>query len=136
LACDFVVAAKTWRYEPDENPKRRHAWSNAHAGFVIVQGVEIGKCPNNISLAEAERLLNTGIPLNATRSVAGYPARVYVVHDGVVYRATPTNPGVSYHAFPEKAEEFRRLPRSVREAILSEANRQGYGEDVGRWSRS
>ena len=130
------MALTTWRYEPDENPKRRHAWPNPHAGFVIVQGVEIGKCPNNIPRAEAERLLNTGIPVMAARSGVGYPKRIYVVHEGVVYRATPTNPGVSYHAFPEKAEEFRRLPRGVQEAILNEAERQGRGEDVSRWSRS
>ena len=120
----------------DENPKKKHAWAHARAGFVVVQGVEIGKCPNNISVAEAERLLNTGIPVEAARSVAGYPTRIYVVHDGVVYRATPTNPGVSYHASPEQAEEFRRLPRGIQEAILSEADRQGRGENVRRWSRS
>jgi hypothetical protein len=130
------VAARTWRYEPDENPKRKHAWSNPYAGFVIVEGVEIGKCPNNISLAQAERLLNSGIPVMAARSGAMYPKRIYVVHDGVVYRATPTNPGVSYHAFPETAEEFRRLPRGVQEAILTEATRQGRGDDVLRWTRS
>jgi len=101
-----------------------------------VEGVEIGKCPNNISLDEAERLLNAGIPVRSTRSAAGHPKRIYVVRDGVVYRATPTNPGVSYHAFPEKAEEFRRLPSGVQEAILGEAERQGRGQDVRRWSRS
>ena len=131
-----MVAARKWRYEPDEMPKKKHAWSNAHAGFVIVQGVEIGKCPNNISLSEAERLLNAGTPVRASRSAARHPKRIYVVHAGVVYRATPTAPGVSYHAFPERAEEFRRLPRSVREVILAEAERQGSGEDVRRWSRS
>jgi hypothetical protein len=130
------MATTTWRYETDENPKRRHAWSNAYAGFVVVQGVEVGKCPNNISSTVAERLLNTGIPVQAPRSAAPYPKRIYIVHDGVVYRATPTNPGVSYHAFPEKAEEFRRLPRSVRGSILSEAERLGHGNEVRRWSEA
>jgi hypothetical protein len=130
------MATRTWRYEPDENPKRKHAWSNPHAGFVVVQGVEIGKCPNNISIAQAEQLLNIGIAVDMPRSPAAYPKRIYIVHNGVVYRATPTNPGISYHAFPEKVEEFRRLPRSVQEAILSEAGRLGHGDDVGRWSRT
>ena len=130
------MTTTAWRYEPDENPKRKHAWSRAHAGFVVVQGVEVGKCPNNISIAEAGRLLNTGIPVHAPRSATPYPTRIYVIHDGVVYRATPTNPGVSYHAFPEKADEFRRLPRGVQGAILSEADRLGHGEAVRRWSRA
>lgn len=126
----------TWRYEPDENPKRKHAWGNPYAGFVTMQGIQIGKCPNNISIPDAERLLNGGIPVEATRSASAWPKRIYIVHDGVVYRATPTNPGVSYHAFPERAEDFRRLPRHDQEAILDEAERLGQGDQVRRWSRA
>ncbi len=129
------MATPRWHYEPDEHPKKKHAWSNPHAGFVNVQGVEIGKCPNNISIAEAEQFLNTGIPFIPPRTSVTYPTRIYVVHSGVVYRATPTNPGVSYHAFPERAEDFRRLPRSLRESILNEADRLGHGDAVRRWSR-
>ena len=65
----------------------------------------------------------------------GYPTRIYVVHDGVVYRAKPTNPGVSYHAFPETSEELQKLPRATLRAIRERADALGCLVQVNRWIR-
>jgi hypothetical protein len=54
------------------------------------------------------------------------------VHQGVVYRATPTNPGRSYHGFPESERELQRLPRHVRHQILERAKILDCEEEVRR----
>jgi len=125
-----------WLYVPDETPKRKHGWDRSYAGFVEVSGVVIGKCPNTLGLAEAQELINNGLELRKPRDRASHPRRIYVVHEGVVYRATPTVPGVSYHGFPERPAEFRRLPRSARNQILDRAREQGQFETVVRWAKS
>lgn len=127
-------AVQLWRYEPDENPKRKHRWNKNEAGFEAHDGKLVGKCPSGISAADAERLLNEqSVPYFNPRAPGPRPDRLYVVHDGVVYRATPTQAGVSFHAFPELPERFLRLPRSVRRAVVELAERLGCKEEVERW---
>ena len=82
-----------WRYEADEDPKRKHHWNKDHAGFVKVGPNRIGKCPAKMSAYDAEALLNDAIPYFPPRWSKPYPKRLYAVSDGVVYRASPTNPG-------------------------------------------
>lgn len=124
-----------WKYQPDEEPKRKHHWGESRAGFVMESGESVGKCPSTISVPLAEQLLNNqGIPWSNPRFPAGtYPDRIYVVHDGVVYRAKPTNPGVSYHAFPDSPEHLRHLPKKIREQILGLADTLGCKKEVQAW---
>ncbi len=122
-----------WKYEPDENPKIKHHWDKLTAGFVEINGARIGKCPSNMALSLAEDLLNNGIPFSPPGWNRPYPKRIYAVHDGVVYRATHTRPGVSYHGFPEYPSEIRTLPGPVRDAILQEARTLGCEKEVKRW---
>ena len=122
-----------WKYEADEVPKRKHAWNKSHAGFVIVRGVQVGKCPNGLSPSEAERLLNDGLSVSPKRWNKHYPWRIYVVHNGVLYRAKPTNPGVSYHAFPESARGFDWLPKDIRDQIFTHAQKLGQLKQVKTW---
>lgn len=124
-----------WEYRADENPKRKHHWNEPRAGFVIEGGENVGKCPCTISRDLAEHLLNDqGIVWNNPRLPSGtYPGRIYVVHEGVVYRATPTIAGVSYHAFPELPERLRGLPKKVRERILGLAENLGCRKEVQAW---
>src|SRR4051812_3673364 len=105
-----------WKYEPDENPKRKHHWSHDYAGFVKVKDVLVGKCPSTLSIADCEALLNNGIAWTPDRWRKQYPKRIYNVRDCVVYRATPTIGGVSYHAFPELREQF---PSELEDALLN-----------------
>jgi hypothetical protein len=122
-----------WKYEPDELPKRKHAWAKPEPGFESHGTAIVGKCPNNISIEEAESLLNLGVQWIPEGSRAGWPKRIYIIHKGWVYRAMPTNPGVSYHAFPERPEDFRRLPREVRNAVLECAKARNCYDEVKRW---
>ena len=82
-----------WRYETDEEPKRKHHWNNDQAGTVVVHGVVISKCPSGLTRSEAEVMLNTGIPWSSPKWRNPYPQRIYAVREGVVYRAkyTPKN---------------------------------------------
>ena len=124
-----------WQYEVDEQPKRKHHWDKPRAGFEFVgnDDVPIGKCPSTMSLEEAGRLLNDGVPFFPDGWKESFPKRIYAVHDGVVYRATPTNPGKSYHGFPATSRELNRLPSSMRNAILQKAQVLGCAEGVRRW---
>jgi hypothetical protein len=99
-----------WLYEPDEVPKRKHHWKEPRAGFVMVGNVLIGKCPSTMTLESAEELLNSGVEWSPKGWQREYPQRIYAVSDGVLYRATPTNPGRSYHGFPE---HYSRFPRGI-----------------------
>ena len=122
-----------WKYEPDEVPKRKHAWEKDYAGFVIVRGVQVGKCPKGLDLDRAEGLISNGIRFFPKRWDKPYPKRIYVVYDGVLYRAEPTNPGVSYHGFPELPREFHSLPKQIRDEILVRAQELGQLDQVKRW---
>ena len=125
-----------WTYEHDEKPKRRHAWSEGRSGFVEVNGYSVGKCPNDVTTSEAELHLNAGVPMFPERWEHSWPKRIYVIFRQELYRATPTNPGVSYHAFPERPEEYRRLPRDTQKAILDLAKKLTCEEQIRQWSRS
>ncbi len=126
-----------FRYEPDENPKQKHRWKKNEPGFLEIRGVFIGKCPANLSLEEAETLLNAGIRWNRPRTPdLGYPDSIYVVYEGAVYRAKPTMPGESYHAFPELPKRLRELPADLRDRILERARELGCETQVRRWINS
>jgi len=122
-----------WAYEPDENPKRKHAWEEAEAGFVSdAQGNLVGKCPCDLTNERATELLATAIPYSPSHWTRPYPQRLYVVDRGVVFRATPTVPGRSYHGFPEHPERFPRSPE-LREGILQRARELGCESEVRLW---
>lgn len=124
-----------WVYEPDENPKRKHHWDRDHAGFIKRGPNHVGKCPAGMSLSDAQALINDAVPYRSPRWPRSYPQRLYAVSGGVVYRATPTNPGVSYHGFPEHPEKFPRDAngREVRRQLLALAKQQGYEREVRGW---
>ena len=125
----------TWVYEPDEYPKRKHHWDRSHAGFIRRGPNRVGKCPADMSLLDAQALINDAVPYRSPRWHRPYPQRLYAVSGGVVYRATPTNPGVSYHGFPEYPQAFPRdaNAREVKRRLLERARQQGSETDVRRW---
>lgn len=125
----------TWLYQSDETPKRKHHWDKDHAGFVEVGSVPVGKCPSTMDASSAQALLEDAIPYFPPRWDRTYPKRLYAMSDGVVYRATPTNPGTSYHGFPEHPSTFPRAgnARDVKRQLLERATRQGCEREVRRW---
>jgi hypothetical protein len=126
-----------WTYEPDETPKRKHHWARNEAGFVKVGNIRIGKCPANLTIEDAERLLNVGVPWSPRGWTKNFPERIYCVHDGWVFRATVTRPGSSYHGFPELRE---KLPpdRRLHEELLRKARTLGVESErrVKQWLQS
>lgn len=114
--------------------KRKHHWTEAFAGFVDAGGERVGKCPVGISAEQAEELLNTqAVEYHNPRAPGPAPDRLYVIHEGVVYRAVPTVAGVSFHAFPDLPERLRVLPKPLRRRIIELAERLGCREEVERW---
>lgn len=130
---DTGDALPEYDYQPDEDPKRKHHWDEDRADFVFVRGTPVGKCPVSITTTHARALLNDGVPWFNPRAPGEHPDRVYVVHAGVVYRATSTLTGRSYHAFPELPRELRTLPKKLRAAILVRARELGQLEAVQAW---
>jgi hypothetical protein len=122
-----------WKYDPGEIPKIKHHWNRDYADFVEHQGQRIGKCPSTITAEIAEGLLNAGIAYSDPKWDKPYPSRIYAIYNGVVYRAKPTNPGVSYHGFPEFPERIRSLPGRVREQLLKRARELNCEKEVLRW---
>lgn len=129
--------ALRWRYEPDEKPKRKHAWDRNEAGFVRVGSVLIGKCPANLSNETAERILNDGIPWFPRGWNKPHPERLYCVFDGWVYRATVTVHGRSYHGFPELREKLPQ-DRRLHEKLLLKARAESAASErkVKKWLQS
>src|SRR5207237_601058 len=103
-----------WVYEPDPARKHKRGWDKDHQGFVRVANSIVGKCPHGMTVDECRELLNTGIEYHPKRWTHDYPDRIYNIRNGVVYRATPTTPGVSYHGFPELQERLEKLPRELK----------------------
>jgi hypothetical protein len=127
------VDLPAYRYEPDEKPKKKHHWDEDRAGFVFVKDTPIGKCPVSPTNDKAAALLNDGIPWANPRVSGNHPDRIYVVHDGVVYRATSTNAGRSYHGFPELPRRLRELDKKVKRQILERAASLGQEAAVRAW---
>jgi len=126
---------RQWRYDPGERPKKKHGWNKDEAGFVRSGQKRIGKFPHTLQMGTAQDLLNTGIAIQGPRDRSGHPRRIYVVHEGVLYRAVPTVPGLSYHGFPEWPEEFERLDGDLKERIWQRARELGCLDDLKRWLR-
>jgi hypothetical protein len=114
--------------------KHKRGWNQPQAGFVIENGEEVGKCPANLPLEIAETLLNDEhrIEYSPPRWPNSYPDRIYNIHEGQLYRATPTVPGRSYHGFPENPAKALRLPREVKLRILALACTRNCEDKVSR----
>jgi hypothetical protein len=126
----------SWKYEPDEVPKRKHHWSEPSAGFEEdPAGNRVGKCPSGLPLETAQALLDRAIPWSPSTWRRTYPQRLYAVLEGVLYRANPTNPGTSYHGFPEHPSRFPKGGRALKHALLGRAKELGCEAELKRWMR-
>ena len=124
-----------WRYQPDEQPvKRKHHWNRPHAGFCHRRGFLVGKCPSDMSLAEAQKLLDGGVrvPWPAEHEKP-WPKEIWAIKDGVPYRAVPTEPGRSYHGFPALRKDFERLPSWVQAELWDRARQAGCERELKQW---
>lgn len=69
----------------------------------------VGLCPNNLTESDNQSLLNEAIPgANGDRSI-DFPKRLFVVHEGAIYRAETSDWGKSYHGYPYRGKMGRAL---------------------------
>jgi hypothetical protein len=124
-----------WRYVPDEDPKRKHHWGELRAGFLRVGSADVGKCPQSMALSTAQALMDEAVPWFPLRWTKSYPQRLYAVLEGVVYRATPTVPGFSYHGFPEHPSRFATGGNAaeVKRRLLERAAELDCEKEVRAW---
>ncbi|MBF0155245.1 MAG: hypothetical protein HQL64_16020 [Magnetococcales bacterium] len=122
-----------WKYDPGEW-RKKHKWKQDNAGFEFNGQEEVGKCPNSITHdpALAEQLLNQGVCFPMDEAP---PKEIYNVHQGVVYRAEPTLPGISFHGFPEKEQKARRVPTVVLWELARRAQTDGTFHLYRNWMR-
>lgn len=127
----------SYAYEPDETPKRKHHWDKDEAGFDEDGAGFVGKCPTSITIPVAQELLDGAIPWFPARGDKAYPQRLYAIRKGVLYRATPTNPGRSYHGFPEHYSRFVKGTgsRELREQLLTRARTEGCEQELREWMK-
>jgi hypothetical protein len=128
-----------WRYEP-ESPKRKHHWDFDEPGFVEVPKrgapgcVRVGKCPASLTVSDCESLMRDAIPWSPAGWDRSYPQRLYVIHERWLYRAMPTQPGISYHGFPEDPDGGS-VPESLYERIRELARAKSCEREIERWLR-
>lgn len=68
-----------------------------------------GLCPRGISDALKEALLEEAVADGPGDREIDFPKRLFVVHDGTIYRAETTDWGKSYHAYPYRGKMGRAL---------------------------
>ena len=124
-------AALDFRYDPAEH-RVKHCWNKPDAGFQEIGSGIVGKCPNTLTKQQAEELLRHGIPY--VREGGLHPSRIYAVHDGVIYEAVPTVPGVSYHGYPWRKSPGRNaIPRLILETLELRATEQNQLRQFKDW---
>ncbi len=127
-----------WRYDRGgtDSTRRKHLWKKDEAGFQEFGGEIVGKCP--CSLSESPDLLVTLLndAVSSDKVRGGSPVRLFTVHDGVVYIARQTVPGVSYHGYPWSSSNGQRLDPDVRQALEEKAKEKGCLESYQEWMKS
>jgi hypothetical protein len=123
-----MAQARRLIYDPDVAHRRKHQWTNAYAEVVAQDGGHVGKCPNDLTQQEAQRLLEDGIPYHGRYSRKSRPERVYNIRDGVPYRAHIM--GRVYHGFPEVPSE---IPPEVMEELRNRAEDEGSTAQFEAW---
>jgi hypothetical protein len=83
-------------------------------------------------MEQAEKLLEEAIEWSPVGWQRPYPQRLYVIHDGWLYRAMPTNPGQSYHGFPEDKSR-KVVPETLYPRIREMAQQKGCAERIEQW---
>lgn len=64
-----------------------------------------------------------------------FPERFYAVYRGVIYEAVPTQPGVSYHAYPWRGDLPGRpgLPRRILRRLRDQADQNDERKALEQW---
>jgi hypothetical protein len=126
-----------WKYERGDG-RFKHRWDRPYAGFVPGSKGQVGKCSCKITQSIAEKILNQGIPLPVDEMRGEtYPKKMYCVHEGVIYEAVPTTPGISYHGYPWRGDLKGRtpIPRWIMRTLRKMAEQQGFAKEFRAWEK-
>lgn len=130
-----IKPQEQWTYDPAEH-RSKHCSSNPEPSFKVEGSAYIGLCPNTLTKAQAaELLLDAEYEEKGNTPLTKYPKRIWNVHEGVIYEASPTeiNKG-SFHGYPWRGRPGRnRLPKVVEKALHAKAVYQGYGDRFQEW---
>ncbi len=100
----------------------------------------VAHCPRGITNAAAEELINSAdrleVFLPPIEASGRDPGILYVLHDGVLYRAEPTRRGISYHGFPEMKAKFDELTGKERRVVEAWADKLGRRTEFDAWLKT
>lgn len=120
-------------YSSPEN-RHKHRWSKNNAGFDRYYGQIVGKCPNNITWDEAQKLLCEAIPDPPDEyNDDPYPKLLYNVRKGVIYRAVGDGRSNKYHAFP--ADDINSIDSDTLDILKKRANNAADMKVFKRWKK-
>lgn len=88
-----------------------------------------GLCPRGIAEELKATLLNEAIADDPGDREIDFPKRLYVVHEGAIYRAETTDWGKSYHAYPYRG----KLGRSLLDRLTQMADDKACRKDFDDW---
>lgn len=126
------AATGRWLYERGAH-RRKHCWNRDEASFCPSPKGPVGKCPNSIRDAEAQALLDNGIPFYEDEEDK-HPSHIYSVREGVIYEAAPTQAGLSYHGYPWRGDQHRGdIPERIFEELMKRADEGGHIKEFKRW---
>ena len=131
---DYNISSENERvYNSPEN-RHKHRWSKNYAGFASYYGETVGKCPNNITSEEVQRLLLEASPDPPDEyDNDPYPKRLYNVYKGVIYRAEGDGRSNKYHAFP--ADNINSMDDDTLAILEKRATDSGYLEQFKKWKK-
>lgn len=125
----------TYAYEPrpwSGRVRPKHKWNKPEAGFEHRRGGEVeGMCPSNLPEDTVLELLNQGVRFHVPGK-GTHPSAIFNIHDGVPYKAYPTNPGRSYHGFPCRR---RDVPPQALAELMALARRKNCELEIVEWFR-
>ena len=131
---DYNISSENERVYSSPENRHKHRWPRNYAGFTRYYGEIVGKCPNNITLEEAQQLLVEAIPDPPDEyDDDPYPKRLYNVREGVIYRAEGDGRSNRYHAFP--ADNINSMDADTLAILEKRATDSGYLEQFRKWKK-
>ena len=117
--------------------QRKHAPQGSEPFYKKQNGRVITTCPNTIDQTAARGLLNqpNRFEWRDPNDPREHPDAIWVMHDGVLYRAEPTRVGHSYHGFPETRNMLDKKLRGKKQlrSLLSWAEQHGQRATLEEW---
>jgi hypothetical protein len=126
-AAEWPSPNKSLKYDKGEN-RHKHSGKHQDARIIYENGLWIGKCPQGFLLAEAQTLLENGLP-EFRNTTAEKPFRLWSYYQGAIYRARSSDGGATWHGFPAKDEP----PRDILKKLEHLAQQQGEEKLLKQW---